>query len=122
MTNGRRLPATARTVTIKVSDLQTINGELQSLRKLLQMTEERLASAEALVIEALNPVIPDDAPGMRRLLTMREVSAKVNFSRATIYRMMEEKTFPRNATVGLRGSRWFADEIDTWLSERKIGR
>ena len=54
------------------------------------------------------------------LLSQREVLARLGVSRATLYRMMNQHSFPRPlAIAGGRGTnRWLRSELDTWLETR----
>ena len=55
---------------------------------------------------------------MNRLLTRTEVEDRCRLSRSTIYRLMDNGTFPRPVRVGDRAVRWNAREIDEYLAER----
>lgn len=49
------------------------------------------------------------------LLRLPEVIARVKLSRSTIYRRLEEGTFPRPRTLGTGCVRWLQSEIDAWI-------
>lgn len=62
---------------------------------------------------------------IRRALRLKQVQAKVPYSRATIYRLMREGRFPSNfklAGPGGHASAWNSAEIDAWLEQRMSSR
>jgi prophage regulatory protein len=55
-------------------------------------------------------------PGLtERLLTIKEVMAKTSLGSSTIYRRIEEGTFPRGRDLGGSCVRWVQSEIDEWI-------
>jgi predicted DNA-binding transcriptional regulator AlpA len=51
----------------------------------------------------------------RRLLTKREMLARVRVSYPTIWKWMRENKFPR-ARIVANKSMWFESEVDAWIS------
>ena len=49
------------------------------------------------------------------LLRLSEMIWQVKLSRSTIYRRIEEGTFPRPRTLGTGCVRWRQSEIDAWI-------
>ncbi len=49
------------------------------------------------------------------LLRLPEVIAQVKISRSTIYRRIEDGTFPRPRALGAGCVRWRQSEIDAWI-------
>ena len=52
------------------------------------------------------------------LLTRRQVEALCRLSTSSIYSFMRDGLFPEPIRVGRRAVRWYASEIDAWLSSR----
>jgi len=50
-----------------------------------------------------------------KLLKMREVLALVGMSRASVYRKLDEGTFPRPVKLGQRAIAWREDTISDWI-------
>ena len=55
---------------------------------------------------------------MEKLLTQKQVSSIVSFSRSYIYTMMSEDKFPKPIKFG-RYNRWIQSEIEKWVEELK---
>ena len=55
----------------------------------------------------------------RRLLDRHEVEHIVSMPRSTIYEAIGKGTFPAPIRVGVRGVRWFEDEISAWMESRE---
>ena len=99
----------------------------QKLEDLLALTvalfaEERGISIEQVRERLWKPAPLIDAPSSGpRLLRMKGVKDKVGFGQATIYRWMQEGTFPRPLNVG-HGSAWRESDIDAWIAARLAER
>jgi prophage regulatory protein len=50
-----------------------------------------------------------------RLLRMPEVRARTGMGATTIYRRMNEGTFPRPVDIGGRRVAWRESEVDEWI-------
>ena len=50
-----------------------------------------------------------------KILRLPEVIARVGLKRASIYRYMSEKRFPKAISIGTRAVGWLEHEIDGWL-------
>lgn len=53
---------------------------------------------------------------MDRLLRLRDVTARTGMSRSTIYRRIDDKTFPKPVKVGDFAVRWRESTIDGWIA------
>jgi len=53
------------------------------------------------------------------VIRLPEVVRLTGISRSTIYELMEKGAFPRNFALGCRAVGWGADEIATWIEQRK---
>lgn len=51
-----------------------------------------------------------------RLIRLAEVKFRTGLSRSTIYRRMEEGTFPRSRSLGGSIVAWAEHEIDHWIA------
>jgi prophage regulatory protein len=52
----------------------------------------------------------------KKLLRLRQVIERVALSKSTIYRSMDDGSFPRPLKLGSRMVRWLSDDIDNYLS------
>jgi prophage regulatory protein len=50
------------------------------------------------------------------LLRLRDVIEKTSLSRSTIYRRIDDKTFPKPVKVGDFAVRWKSSAIDGWIT------
>lgn len=50
------------------------------------------------------------------LLRLRDVALRTGMSRSTIYRRIEDKTFPKPVKVGGFAVRWRESTIDGWIA------
>ena len=55
------------------------------------------------------------------LLNIGEVADRLNLSRSTIYRMMNEGTFPRPKRLGAKTVRWSQKDLVNWLRSKNQG-
>ena len=53
-----------------------------------------------------------------RLLRRREVEGMTGLARSSIYRHMEDGTFPRPVRVGPSAVRWRSTDIESWMASR----
>ncbi|MYC29322.1 MAG: AlpA family transcriptional regulator [Chloroflexi bacterium] len=53
--------------------------------------------------------------GEDRLLTLKDVMAITQLSKPSLYRQIQEGSFPKPLKIGRRSSRWRASDIDHWL-------
>ncbi|WP_367079206.1 AlpA family phage regulatory protein [Luteitalea sp.] len=56
--------------------------------------------------------------GEERLLRAADVAAVVGVSRAYIYHLMKQGTFPRPIALSRNCARWVHSEVQTWVHER----
>ena len=62
----------------------------------------------------------DAAPPGRRILSKREVLARVPVSYTTLWTWMRQDQFPRSVILGPGGKvGWYEDEIAAWVSGRE---
>ena len=64
----------------------------------------------------------------KRFIRLPEVLSRTGYGRTTIYRKMEEGTFPRSVKLGgppkdpnafdSRAIAWIEDEVDQWIDSR----
>ena len=64
----------------------------------------------------------------KRFIRLPEVLSRTGYGRTTIYRKMEEGTFPRSVKLGgppidpnvfdSRAVAWIEDEVDQWIDSR----
>jgi prophage regulatory protein len=54
------------------------------------------------------------------ILRRPEVQARIGLSRSTLYKMMDEGTFPRAVSLGARSIGWKSCDIDHWLENRPV--
>lgn len=50
-----------------------------------------------------------------RILRLRAVLDRTGLSRSTLYRKMQNGTFPRNVQISLRCTGWRESAIESWL-------
>jgi len=53
-----------------------------------------------------------------RFLRLKEVITQTGLSRSSIYKFMDEKTFPKSVALGGRAVAWLESEIEEWMFER----
>ncbi|MEZ9494944.1 AlpA family transcriptional regulator [Vibrio splendidus] len=53
-----------------------------------------------------------------RFLRLKEVMALTGLGRSSIYKFMDENTFPKTVSLGGRAVAWVESEIEDWMSER----
>jgi prophage regulatory protein len=52
------------------------------------------------------------------ILRRKQVEKRTGLSRSTIYLRIQEGTFPRPISLGVRAVGWLENEIETWLASR----
>ena len=52
------------------------------------------------------------------ILRRRQVENRTGLSRSTIYLRIQEGTFPKPISLGLRAVGWLESEIEAWLTSR----
>ena len=68
----------------------------------------------------------------KRLIRLPEVLSRTGYGRTTIYRKMEDRSFPRSVKLGgpledsntfdCRAVAWIEDEVDQWIESRIVDR
>jgi prophage regulatory protein len=61
------------------------------------------------------PAIPTGEPRVTRLIRLPEVMGRVGMKRSTIYRKMEEGSFPRSRSISAKCAVWVEAEIEGWI-------
>jgi len=59
---------------------------------------------------------------MTTIYRRKDLEAKLNISRSTIYAMVTAGTFPKPVKIGKRAVGWPDDLIERWLDDRRSGR
>ena len=59
---------------------------------------------------------------LQRIIRFPELKEIIGLSRARIYQMMEEQTFPRQIKLSARAIGWREKDIEKWLEEREVAR
>ena len=54
-----------------------------------------------------------------QILRRTEVEKRIRLSRATLYAMIAEGTFPKPIRIGKRAVGWTESSLSAWLSDRK---
>jgi prophage regulatory protein len=52
-----------------------------------------------------------------RLIKLKEVMHLTALGRSSIYKMMEEETFPKSINLGIRSVAWVENEVVEWIEE-----
>lgn len=52
------------------------------------------------------------------LLKIEEVKYMTGLSKSSIYLKIQESSFPKNVSVGLRAKRWKLSEVQQWILSR----
>jgi prophage regulatory protein len=55
-----------------------------------------------------------------QLLRLSDVTKLTGLSRATIYRLMKEGSFPSSKRLSERAVAWVASDVKTWAEDRPI--
>ncbi|AWX99282.1 transcriptional regulator [Marinomonas primoryensis] len=53
-----------------------------------------------------------------KLIKLSEVMTQTGLSRSSIYKFMDENTFPKSVALGGRAVAWLENEIEEWMFER----
>lgn len=53
-----------------------------------------------------------------RLIRLKEVMHVTGLARATIYKYMDEGTFPKSVPLGGRAVAWEESQVEDWILER----
>jgi prophage regulatory protein len=61
------------------------------------------------------PAIPTGEPRVTRLIRLPEVMGRVGMKRSTIYRKMEEGSFPRSRSISAKCAVWVEAEVQDWI-------
>ena len=54
-------------------------------------------------------------------LKRQQIEAKLDVSRATIYRWTKAGKFPAGSHLGENMVRWKSSQVEAWLAEREVG-
>lgn len=64
------------------------------------------------------PPLVVNSPDVRRMLPMRDVCARTGLGRTTIYKLIEQKSFPQPVPLTAGRVGWPIDAVDRWLAMR----
>ncbi|WP_085299710.1 AlpA family transcriptional regulator [Cognaticolwellia mytili] len=53
-----------------------------------------------------------------RLIKLKEVMHLTALGRSSIYKMMEEESFPKSINLGIRSVAWIEGDILEWIEEK----
>lgn len=81
--------------------------------KCLPPCDERVLRLDAAFVASHQP--DHEEKGMPNLLKIAEVATKTKIGKSTIYRRIQDGSFPRPVSLGPGPSRWIASEIDEWI-------
>jgi len=56
-------------------------------------------------------------PEPDRIIRLKTVLHRSGLSRSTVYRKMEEGTFPPRIKLGISGAGWKESELNRWISD-----
>lgn len=59
---------------------------------------------------------PSMPPRGARLLRLSELRLRVGLGRSTIYRRIDEGTFPRPRSLGGRAVAWLESDVEAWIA------
>lgn len=57
-----------------------------------------------------------------RFIRIKEVTNKTGLGRSTIYKFIEDGTFPKSIPLGPRGVGWMEEEVLEWMEDRLTER
>ena len=55
---------------------------------------------------------------MHKILRMPEVMTNTGLARSTIYKMIAEKKFPEQISLGIKSVGWLECDIQNWIQEK----
>ncbi len=105
--------------------VQERHEALLEIRRLRQLLDEQTPAARPTVQSApdesasLSIATPIMAIRPGTLLRRRDVSEMLGIAASTIYRMMQNREFPRPISIGPRAVRWRFEDIEAW--RRNLG-
>jgi prophage regulatory protein len=56
-------------------------------------------------------------PDLDRIIRIRTVLARTGLSRSTLYRKMNEGTFPSQVRISIHGAGWRESAINRWIED-----
>ena len=59
--------------------------------------------------------MPDNRPS--RILRLKGVLERTGLSRSTLYRKMQDRTFPRALRISARCTGWRESDVEAWLRD-----
>ena len=60
---------------------------------------------------------PDTVAEPDRILRIRTVLQRTGLSRSTLYRKIQEGTFPRQVQISIHGAGWRESAISRWIAD-----
>jgi prophage regulatory protein len=70
------------------------------------------------LFKALYSLLETDDNMINRIMRRPEVQAATGLSRTTIYRLMSERSFPRQVKLTATSVGWLENEIEDWIESR----
>jgi prophage regulatory protein len=58
----------------------------------------------------------DTSGSSERLLRIADVQARTGLSRASLWRLVKDKTFPAPVRISQRAVAWLSSELDGWIA------
>ncbi len=55
---------------------------------------------------------------MKQLIKLSEVMQYTSLSKSSIYAFISDGTFPKQISIGARGSAWLKSDVDNWIDKR----
>ena len=57
-----------------------------------------------------------------RIIRLKTVLDRTGLSRSTLYRKMEEGTFPARVPISVHGTGWYESAVNRWIADPKAYR
>lgn len=57
-----------------------------------------------------------------KLLRLMQVMDCTGLARSTIYKLMDEKSFPKQVSLGARSVAWVENEVQDWIKDKVDNR
>ncbi|MGE8283017.1 MAG: helix-turn-helix transcriptional regulator [Stenotrophomonas lactitubi] len=89
-----------------------------AINELVEIMYADIAERVCAMVEARISAAPHAQVGLR-LLRMASVREKTGMASSTIYRKIQQGTFPRQATVGASAA-WLEADVEAWI-EQQLG-
>lgn len=54
---------------------------------------------------------------LEKIIRLKTVLARTGLSRSTLYRKINEGTFPRQVPISIHGTGWYKSAINRWIAD-----